>query len=535
LPGSPGAVVAYAWQAVAAEAQPAATPVIVDDAVDHASHPIVLLASNPQHPHFSSWLNQSPYPVSAHSRVSMDFQFPANTGLVVMADCYNQPWSTLLHQAVEQGIPTLLLADGILEYRNTFENPAVAAGAIFQPVIAHKIACLGRSQARTLESWGNAAQVEVTGAPRFDRYAGRKRRTRGANEPFKVLVMTAITPYFTEAQHEQVRRSLRDLKQAFDAGFSRDGVSFQVEWRVTKGMQQEIGVESIVSDLTGRELADVLERVDAVISTPSTAMVEAMLLGLPVAALDYTNSPLYVQPAWRITAADHIQPVLAELFAPPAPKMQFQDAALHDTLECRTPAAARMLQLADRMIRHGVHSRARGLPLAFPPRLLGAGADGAAPARSQYRAADLHPGQPQFHEQHLQRLQVEVGQLRRYSAQLEKVAQAQGGGHLNEATVQWRGRLEAANALAGLKHTKPAIEQLMLGLKAAEASKQPAVILEALIGIAPLFVQLDRARGLALLETAQKLAQKLAATDYVARIASLQARLGVAARSGQAA
>jgi hypothetical protein len=443
-----------------------------------------------------------------------------------MADCYNQPWSTLLHQAVEQGIPTLLLADGILEYRNTFENPAVAAGAIFQPVIAHKIACLGRSQARTLESWGNAAQVEVTGAPRFDRYAGRKRRTRAAHEPFKVLVMTAITPYFNEAQHEQVRRSLLDLKQTFDAGFSRDGVSFQVEWRVTKGMQQEVGVESVVSDLTGRELADVLERVDAVISTPSTAMVEAMLLGLPVAALDYTNSPLYVQPAWRITAAEHIQPVLAELFAPPAPKLQFQDAVLHDTLECRTPAASRMLQLADRMIRQGVHARSRGLPLAFPPRLLSIGADTAAAAESQYRAAELHPGQPQFHEQHLQRLQVEVGQLRRYSAQLEKVAQAQGGGQLNEATVQWRGRLEAANALAGLKQPKAAIEQLMLGLKAAEASKQPAVILEALIGIAPLFAQLDRARGLALLETAQKLAQKLAAADYVARIASLQARLG---------
>ena len=535
LPGATGPVIAYAWQAVAKTVAP---QIVVDETpIDYAAHPIVVLASNPQHPLFSSWLNQSPYPVSAHSRVSLDFQFPANTGLVVMADCYNQPWTTLLHQAVEQGIPTLLLADGILEYRNTFENPGVAAGAIFQPVVAHKIACLGRSQARTLESWGNAAQVEVTGAPRFDRYAGKQRRTRAANEPFKVLVMTAITPYFTHTQHEQVRRSLLDLKQTFDAGVTQDGVSVQVEWRVTKGMQQEIGVESVVSDLTGRELAEVLERVDAVISTPSTAMVEAMLLGLPVALLDYTNSPLYVQPAWRITAAEHIRPVLAELFAPAAPKLQFQEAVLHDTLECGSPAAPRVLQLADRMIRHGVHSRARGLPLSFPPRLLPVGAHAAAPAESRYRAADLHPGQPQFHEQHLQRLQVEVGQLRRYCAQLEKVAQAQAksGGQFSEATVQWRGRLEAANVLNGLKQPKAAIEQLMLGLKAAENSKQAPVILEALIEIAPAFAQLDRARGLSLLETALKLAKKVGAAEYVARIATLQARLASAARAGKAA
>lgn len=526
LPGATGPLLASAWQATEAAATVVAPQVVLDEPIDHAAHPIVVLASNPQHPLFSSWLHQSPYPVNAHSRVSMDFQFPANTGLVVMADCYNQPWTTLLHQAVEQGIPTLLLADGILEYRNTFENPGVAAGAVFQPVVAHKIACLGRSQARTLESWGNAAQVEVTGAPRFDRYAGKRRRTRAAHEPFKVLVMTAITPYFTEAQHELVRRSLLDLKQTFDAGVSVGDVPFQVEWRVTKGMQQEIGVDTVVTDLTGRELAEVLERVDAVISTPSTAMVEAMLLGLPVALLDYTNSPLYVQPAWRITAAEHIRPVLAELFAPPAPKQQFQDAVLHDTLECGSPAAPRLMELADRMIRHGVQARARGLPLAFPPRLIPVGAHDAAPAQSQYRAAALHPGQAQFHEQHLQRLQVEVGQLRRYSAQLEKTAQAyaKGGAQFSEATVQWRSRLEAANVLAGLRQPKAAIEQLMLALKAAEGSKQPAVVLAALSEVAPVFTQLDRARGLALLDTALKLAQKMGAADSVTRLTALQGR-----------
>jgi tetratricopeptide (TPR) repeat protein len=539
LPGSTGPVVAYAWEAGARTVVAAKPEIVVDEIpINPAAHPIVVLASNPQHPLFASWLGQSAYPVIAHSRVSMEFRFPANTGLLVMADCYNQPWSTLLHQAVEQGIPTLLLADGILEYRNTFENPGISAGTVFQPVIAHKIACLGRSQARILESWGNAAQVEITGAPRFDRYAGRQRRKRAAGEPFKILVMTAITPYFTDSQHELVRRSLGDLKQVFDAGFSQHGVPFQVEWRVTKGMQKEIGVDSIVSDLTGRELAEVLERVDAVISTPSTAMIEAMLLGLPVAVLDYTNSPHYVQPAWRITAADHIKPVLAELFNPAAPKLLFQDSVLHDALECKTPAAPRMMKLADRMIRHGVRLRSQGLPLSFPPRLIPVGSADSAPAELRHRPADLHPGQPQFHEQHLSRLQVEVGQLRRYAAQLEQACQAasqRGGGAGAQNAIQWRSRFEAAKVLVELKQPKAALNQLMLSLKAAEASKQPDVILDALLEVIPCFCQLDQGRGKSLLETATVLAKRIGLPEYNARLDVLQKHLAVPVGRSQAA
>ncbi len=75
---------------------------------------------------------------------------------------------TLLRRAVERGIPTLILADGILEYRNTWEHPQLPAGSLFQPVLGHKIACLGRSQARILESWHNGNRCEVTGSPRFD-------------------------------------------------------------------------------------------------------------------------------------------------------------------------------------------------------------------------------------------------------------------------------------------------------------------------------------------------------------------------------
>ena len=269
---------------------------------------IIALTHDAHHPLFTSWLPESPFPVEYVTEAGIDYAFPAETVLVVAVDTYHEPRVSLLRKAVEQDIPTLILADGILEYRNTWEHPQLVPGAIFQPVLGHKIACLGRSQARILESWGNLGKCEIVGAPRFDNYAGLKRRQRHSGEPFRVLVMTALTPYFTDEQHEHVRQSLLDLKNFFAGTRTIDDVKIEPIWRVTKGLDVEIGVDPAITDLTGRQLADVLQSVDAVITTPSTSMLEAMLLGLPVAVLDYCNCPtaLRVSLRGRYNVPEHI-------------------------------------------------------------------------------------------------------------------------------------------------------------------------------------------------------------------------------------
>lgn len=371
---------------------------------------VLALTADAGHPHFASWLPELGLPVVAAPQAGVDFDFPAATVLVVAADCYHEPNATLLRRAVERGIPTLILADGILEYRNTWAHPQLVPGAIFQPVLGHKIACLGRSQARVIESWDNAGRCEVVGAPRFDHYASLCRRVRQSGQPWRVLVMTALTPYFTPEQHALVRQSLLDLKAHLARALAADGAPVEVVWRITQGMEREIGLEAPPADLAGRDLAGVLTQVDAVITTPSTAMLEAMLLGLPVAILDYCNAPPYVASAWRITAAAHIAPTVAALVAPEPARMLFQDTMLHDALECATPATARMVALARRMIEHGRAARAAGRPLALPPQILPAAPAVAAEAR--FDLASLFPDAAQFACSDPRALQVEVGHLR---------------------------------------------------------------------------------------------------------------------------
>ncbi|HXC99229.1 MAG TPA: tetratricopeptide repeat protein, partial [Verrucomicrobiae bacterium] len=284
-----------------------------------------------------------------------------------------------------------ILADGILEYRNTWEHPQLENGAIFQPVLGHKIATIGRSQSRWLESWGNAGKCEVVGLPRLDRHCGLPRRQRKPTEPFRILVNTAITPYFTEAHRQKMTASLRDLKSFFDSVATINGIKLEPVWRLTKGLDAEIGVSSQASEFSGHEMAVALQQVDAVITTPSTAILEGTYFGLPVAVLDYCNTPQYISTAWRITAQEQIATTLTELISPAEPKLLFQETVLHDSLECDTPAAPRLLRLITGMVEQGLLARATRRPLEFSESILPTRAT--AIRENRFRLDRLYPTQ----------------------------------------------------------------------------------------------------------------------------------------------
>ena len=131
-----------------------------------------------------------------------------------------------ISELVSAGVPVLHIADGMLEWRNTWENPRDASEGqrmpLFQPVLAHKIACVGPSQCRLLEHWGNVGKCESTGLPRLDslfdareRFHGRESQMGSAGKPsgvLTVLVMTARTPGFNQKQLDTIMVSLQCLQ-----------------------------------------------------------------------------------------------------------------------------------------------------------------------------------------------------------------------------------------------------------------------------------------------------------------------------------
>jgi hypothetical protein len=172
----------------------------------------------------------------------------------------------------------------------------------------------------------------------------------------------------------------------------------------------ELGVENQYSKAASQELTALVVQSDAVITTPSTAILEAMLLERPVAALDYHNAPTFVPTAWTVSAKDHLGPVLSELLKPTARKMAFQRDCLRDCLRCDGAAAPRVVALLRKMVRLAAIAKGNGTRLKLPSNVIEAGAYQWGTCQAP-RLDQLYPDHEAFQESDIVALQLKVARL----------------------------------------------------------------------------------------------------------------------------
>lgn len=327
--------------------------------------------------------------------------------LVITFDEHGAELALCIAELARGNVATLQIMDGILEWRRTWDYPtSTEKRPINQPVLAHKVACLGRTDARIMESWGNIGKCETVGSPRFDKLvANRKpiRTTSISGRPLRLLIMTAKTPGFTPKQVDTTVKSLQDLNFHLE-----QQKNIEVIWRVTQNLHERLGVKNTVRNILSTELHDMLSAVDAVITTPSTAMLESMLAGHPVALLDYHNCPHYVPAAWRITAESQIAQVLKELHEAPLDRMLYQDFCLHESLSCRTPALPRMINLIETMIRARHECKISRKPLVLPHCIVADPDDHVSWPSVAFDLGRLYPHHPVFANKNMVVLQSEL-------------------------------------------------------------------------------------------------------------------------------
>lgn len=339
----------------------------------------------------------TPEKVSAH-----------NPDLVIAFEASNAQRGLCIAEMMRRNVAALLIMDGIQEWRNTWSRTQkVIKRPLNQPALVHKIACLGRLDARLYESWGNVGMCEVVGAPRLDNLISQQRPGRIEpilDRPLRLLVMTARTPGFTAEETAVTLESLRDLQSILE-----QRTDIEVVWRISKGLHLELGVKNTYNSATGAELHDLLPQMDAVITTPSTAQLEAMLFGLPTALLNYHFVPLYTQAAWEIKCKEHIPLVLNDLTAPPLERIVYQDFCLQDALHCKTEAMPRLVYLIDEMLRikqeFDVNSQGQ---LTFPDRILDSSEPFVSWPSQNFNLERLYPGHPVFGNRDMTVLQSEL-------------------------------------------------------------------------------------------------------------------------------
>ncbi len=363
---------------------------------------------------YSSWHDRLSHGVEVVQQCPTDWQPPDDCGIVVTHEHFRWEEASALRRIYEsESVPVLIIADGVLEYRNTWQNPTIPAGSIYQPLLGHKIACIGASSARMIEAWGNRGKTEVIGLPRFDSLLQEQAKEQASDDnEIRILIATATTPAFNDEQRKTVVRSLRALQEGLNTLGNKgdvEGRSIKVNWRLTDGLADELGIDSQPEDDEEQEsLHDAIRNCHAVITTPSTIYLESALLNKPTAILDFHNVPLFVAPAWSIAAPEHISPVVRELAAPPTARIDYQNFVLHDHLRCDSPATPRMCQLISKMIQVGFEQRQQNQPVCFNSRLLdSAGNNDNAP---NVAANKHHEGSVDRSAGELDRLQAELNQ-----------------------------------------------------------------------------------------------------------------------------
>jgi hypothetical protein len=312
-----------------------------------------------------------------------------------------------ISQLKSRGIATLYMIDGILEWRNAWENrpDEPACPWTMRPALCDKVACIGYSQVATLNSWGNSRKTELVGIPRFDQLRKANKINGNERSTFRILAMSAKCPGFTPTQVANTLAGFRDLKQWATDHPSIDGRTIELVWRLTGDLADNLGVENSCNDLAGPELVESLQSVDAVITTPSTAMLEAMLLDRPVAILDYNHTPQLASAAWTISAAEQIDQTIQELICVPATKLAYQQTTLDLSLLPTDQSTARMVDLIRRMLQHSIDGN-----VDYPPNMLGSCDIG---VELGFDHSNLFPNYPEFANPDLVETQSQLAHSRR--------------------------------------------------------------------------------------------------------------------------
>lgn len=276
----------------------------------------------------------------------------------ILSDPIGQEMTAAMKQARKACVPSLGLEDGIIEYEHCWKKRPDR----YRPLITDKIAVFGNYTKRILMSWGiEGNRIEVTGCPRFDALHGVNKSLPAKS---RILLTCANTPFVDEKTREEFRTSFLEIAEkmemyGFDyfirlnkektlSLFGKDSVVFK---RLRQDNSALFNRVLKKLKLNQRTIMQDISEASAVITTPSTVVLEAMAMGRPVAIINYSGETIYHRTPWEISSPHHIKTVVQELLDPAPPKMLFQNQLFSDYVFFDGSASKRIADIVFKMIK----------------------------------------------------------------------------------------------------------------------------------------------------------------------------------------
>lgn len=217
----------------------------------------------------------------------------------------------VIFKANSAGVKTILFTDGIIEWENCHKNPYVLKSglSLYSPVIHQVFACPGKFESSFFHKNSIAfTPQKITPKKVHHRMSGNDIKT--------ILLTTANTPYFSEEERCRLKTIIREITIK---------CPHKLVLRVFDSTLIDFEEAKLLRNETSIPFEDVLNEVDAVISTPSSVILTSMLSGKPTGQIIYRDAPIFLQSGWMIHQSCDITQTLNSMASAEKERMSYQE------------------------------------------------------------------------------------------------------------------------------------------------------------------------------------------------------------------
>jgi hypothetical protein len=238
--------------------------------------------------------------------------------------------------SARKGIRTVVVQNGAMWLGSSCGNPGISVHD-FYPLIADNFMAFGEVNKEWYAKMGaDPRKVIVTGAARFDHYYREKRsqeKVIGARRTVLVLLSDVGSEEGVVTQDMPLGEIKAHINKYLELAFRNPGIDIIVRPHHDEGLWRELfaaelaKAPNLVISRKG-SLAELFGKVDAVVGYVSTALIEALIMRIPVISVD-VDGKCAPFPLWeyglskRVSSFKELEPVLTELLYDGRKRSQF--------------------------------------------------------------------------------------------------------------------------------------------------------------------------------------------------------------------
>jgi hypothetical protein len=240
-----------------------------------------------------------------------------NFSLVITCIDHSDFSNNAIGLARRNGIKTVLLMDGVFEFSNSINNPYLKK--INKKLLLNRMYdSIITPDKYTNEIFDNISKSYYY-MPKHsvvkESYRNPPKRSK------KFLITTANTAYFDDSEFNILIRLLKEISRVLDNN------KIEYSYRI---FDEKILKQLSASVINDKESSfdETLQNYHALISTPSTVVCGAILMGMPVCVLSYRDVPLRTASGWVYHEGLNFDKILQSMLDSDKDRMRWQSLLL---------------------------------------------------------------------------------------------------------------------------------------------------------------------------------------------------------------